>query len=383
MSRVRIPLLILALLAMASACIKPYAPEIQSRDLNKYVVTGQVTAGDSTQTVNVSRTSSISDPKYIPVSGCTIIIFDDKGNEFPLTEKGNGDYFTVINPDFLIPGVSFRIEVTIPSGDLIRSEFDKLSDCPAVDSIYYIRKDIPGNKPGQFTRGIQFYTDLNTTASYSRYYRWETTETWEYHTDYPLEWYYDGTTHQVVPPDYSRNVCWSTYKIPDIFTLSTADQDENKYNMLPLHYVNNRTSRLMYGYSLLIKQYSLSEAAYVYWDQLRINGSQEGGLYTTQPLPIQGNMYNVTNPSEGVLGYFGATSMKSKRIFIQNVPGLVLDFSTGCSLERPPWGPVPPDEYPIYLVKDSNGQTIYHITEDCINCLLYGGTTVKPSFWPY
>lgn len=370
------------MLLVVSSCIKSFVPEIRSADKQKYVVVGQVLMGSGLQTVSVSMTSHIDDPQYLPVTGCSVKILDDKGNIFSLNEMNIGNYLTWIDPVFLTPGASFKVEVVTPLGEKINSDYDLLTECPEVDSIYFARKDIPGNNPGQITRGIQFYIELNGTASDSRNYRWEAIETWEYHADYPLEWYFDGTTHHVSPPDYSRNVCWSTTLVQNIFTLSTDNLVVNKYNMFPLHYVSNRTSRLMYGYSLLINQYALSKEAYIYWDQLRLNSSQEGGLYTKQPLPIHGNMHNLTHPEEDVLGYFGATSMKSKRIFIRNVPGLLLDFSTGCSLYRPPFGPESPDEYPIYLVKDGNGNTIYHISEECVNCLLLGGTNVKPDFWP-
>lgn len=384
MRRIYIFLSILISVVFASSCIKPFDPNIRSADVNKYVVSGQVTAGDELQTVNVSRTSSISNPEYFPVTGCLVKILDDEGNEFPATETGNGDYSSRIDPGFLVPGVSFKVEITTPAGDQINSDFDLLTKSPPMDSLYYIRKDIAGNNPGQYTRGIQFYINLNAGETDSRYYRWEELETWEYHADYPLEWYYDGTVHHVSPPDYSRKVCWSTTKVPDIFTLATDNLAENKYSALPLHFVSNRTSRLMYGYSLLIKQFAMSEAAYLYWDKLRINSSQEGGLYTSQPLPISGNMHNLTNPGQDVLGFFGAASVITKRIFINNIPGLPMEFSTFCSLGEPErtlqvFGP---DDYPVFLYGDVGRYTTIHLANECVNCLSLGGTNVKPGFWP-
>ena len=372
--------LLLLMLPMVSSCIKTFTPDIRSKDVNKYVITGQITDGDGSQTINISRTAPIAIPQYIPVTKCMVRILDDKGHEFLLSEAGNGDYNTIIDPAYLIPGNSFKLEVITPNGDEINSDFDQMMGCPEVDSVYFIRKDIEGNNPGQFTRGIQLYIDLNGSATNSRNYRWDVVETWEYHTDYPLEWYYDGTFHQVTPPDYSRNVCWSTKKVPAIYTLTTENLTENKYRMLPLHYVSNRTSRLMYGYSVLIRQYALSQAAYIYWDQMRVNSSQEGGLYTTQPLPVKGNLHNLTHPEEEVLGFFGATSLRAKRIFIRKVEGLTLDFSTYCKPSMPQVWIFTPSEYPIYFINSMYGRQV--ITEECVNCLMLGGINEKPDFWP-
>ena len=384
MLRTKTILLLFLILIMLSSCIKSFNPGIRSKDVNKLVITGQVTDGEGSQTINISWTSPIDDPHYIPITGCSAKILDDKGNKFTMSDAGNGDYNTWIDPVYLISGNSFMLEVITPSGDTIRSGFDQLSDCPEVDSVYFLRKDIEGSNPGQVTRGIRFYIDMNGEATDSHYYRWDLVETWEYHSAYPLEWYYDGTVHHIFPPDYSRNICWTSKKVPDIITLSTDLLAENKYKMLPLHYVSNRTPRLMYGYSLLIKQYALSAAAYIYWDQMSINSSQQGGLYTSQPLPIKGNMHNLTHPEFEVLGFFGATSMKTKRIFVQNVEGLTLDFTTFCSIPPPNrrgFQEYSPSDYPVYLYKFEPGKVV-ELSEDCVNCIKMGGTTEKPDFWP-
>lgn len=384
MHRNKLKLFFLMPVILAVSCIKIYDPVISSADEKKYVVSGQITDLDSLQVVNVSVTSEISDPGYIPVTGCTVKILDDRGNVFDLADRENGDYAVWIDPVYILPGISYKVEVTMPDGEQISSDYDTLSECPPVDSVYFIRKDLEGSEPGVYTLGIQFYIDLNAQQYSSRYYRWEAYETWEYHADYPLEWYYDGTIHHVSPPDYSRKVCWITKKVPSIFTLTTNNLAENRYRLLPLHYVNNRSSRLMYGYSLLIKQYSVSEKAYIYWDQLRINSVQTGGLYEKQPLAISGNMHNLTHPDQKVLGFFGAASINAKRIFVQNVPDLPLDFSTICNptVMRKGLAEVTPRDYPAYLMGDEHGYRLIWLNEECVNCLRLGGTNIKPGFWP-
>jgi hypothetical protein len=381
----KIILLVVLLGLIVSSCIKPYDPKITGSDAKKYVVSGGIDDSDSNQIVNITMTSSISDPKYLPVAGCIVVIISDKGIEFPLTDIGDGDYSTVIDRGFMTPGASFMVDILSPSGERIISGYDTLTPCPKVDSIYYIREDIEGAEPGEFTLGIQFYVDFYGAMTDSRFYRLEVTETFEHHAVYPLEWYYDGEVHHVVPPDYSRFVCWTTNKIQKFFPFSTINLTENQFNKLPLQYVNNRSSRLMYGYSMLVKQYSLSDQAFIYFDQLSINNSQEGGLYETQPLAIRGNMMNLTNPENEVLGYFSVSSTNEKRIFVSNVPDLPLDFPTYCDLRviRYPFKEFRPKDYPVFLLGDAGTWYPIQLNEECINCLKLGGTTVKPDFWPY
>ncbi len=388
MRRIDTILFLIIVTVGASSCVKFYDPEIHAQDANKYVVNGQITDEDGHQKVNVSMTSSISDPKYIPVTGCTVTINDHHGNNFLMSDAGKGDYLTTIDSSFLISGDSFKVQVMTPSGDILESDYDNFPHGPEMDSVYFLREDQDGNIPNRpelTLKGIQFYIDLKGTDTDSRFYRWEEIETWEYHSDYPLEWYYDGEVHHVSPPDYSRKVCWSTRKIPNVFTLSTDNLAENKYLNFPLHFVTNQSSRLAYGYSLLIKQFALSEAGYNYWDQLRINSDQPGGLYEKQPLSIKGNMHNLTHPENEVLGFFGAASVKARRIFVQNVPDLTIEFETYCNFFPLRIGlkEITPSEYPAYLFGNEEGYSLTVMSPECVNCLLLGGTNVKPIFWPF
>ena len=372
-------------LLMHLSCIRPFDPEILAEDERKYVVSGDVILGDEIQRVNISITSPIEAPEYIPVEGCEVTISDNQGNTFSMEDKGNGDYETVMAPEYLVPGHAYRLEVLTPAGDRIMSAYDTLKTGPEVDTVYYFREDLETNNPDVYTLGIQFYVDLHAQEGQSHFYRWEPVETWEYHADYPKEWYYDGEVHHIFPPDSSRMVCWSTQSLPNIYTLTTDHLVENQYERIPLHYVNNLTSRLAYGYSLLIRQYALSEAAYVYWDQLRINSDREGGLYEKQPLAIRGNMQCVNKPEQDVLGFFSAASVSEKRIFVDPIPDLPLYFTTYCDYVdlRTGLHEIPPAWYPAYLYGNEFGYSYRVIFIECVDCTILGGVHIKPAFWPH
>src|SRR5258705_13251108 len=96
---------------MFASCIRDYEPDILAKDETKYVVSGVVANGDSVQTVNVSTSSSINAPKYIPVTGCDVKLFDDHAHIFQLEDVGNGKYSGEIDPIFLQPGALFKVVV--------------------------------------------------------------------------------------------------------------------------------------------------------------------------------------------------------------------------------------------------------------------------------
>ena len=221
---------------------------------------------------------------------------------------------------------------------------------------------------------------MHGTEESSRYFKYELTETWEYHVDFPIVWYYNGSMHYEDPPDYSKMICWRTMDIGDIFISSTDNLSANEYKKAPLSFVDNRTQRLKYLYSLLITQYSLSKEAYTYWKELQINTNQDGGLYANQPINIIGNLYNVDNPKHKVLGYFSASAITNKRKFIKDVKGLEIE-ARGCDTIGLRMGikDITPLDYTAYLTNESASGLL---TEPCVDCTRMGGTTVKPDFWP-
>jgi len=366
-------------------CVKPFDPQIKSNEENKFVVSGLVTDQEGWQEVEVSLSSPIESPEYIPVSGCMAVIRDNLGHDFPLDEYKPGHYRVWMSQEYLTPGTSYRLEVLTRDGEELESGFDMMYKGPPLDSVYYLLEDAPTPNPDLFYRGMQFYVDLNAEGDYSQNYKWDILETWEYRAAHPVTYYYDGTHHQVIPPDSTNQVCWITGLAKNVFTLSTKSLAQNIYTKYPLQFVDgHHSSRLGILYSFLVRQLALSEGAFNYWEQLRINSNTEGGLYEKQPLAIQGNIVNVTNPEKVVLGYFYAASESSRRYFYNDVEGIVLDFTNYCyesGLGRFGWKEFFKWEYPVYYYYNDFG-IVRILNRECIDCRLLGGTTEKPDFWP-
>ncbi len=375
------------ILLTTGSCLKLYEPQIDSIDNSKYVVSGQLTNQEGYQYISVSKTSSFDEPFQKPVSGCNINIIDDKSNTFICEETSKGEYRVWMAEDDLCIGTSYMIEIYTPEGNRIISSYEKMYPTGEIDTIYYEREDIPApiSTPYDFIKGVRFYLDMHGTDESSRFYKYGLTETWEYHVDYPITWYYNGTMHHVDPPDYSKMVCWRTVNIGDIFVLSTDNLSTNEYKKASLSFVNNRSQRLKYVYSLLITQYSLSEEAYTYWKKLQTNVNQDGGLYSSQPISITGNMYNPDNANQKVLGYFSASAISKKRVFIRDVENLEIK-ALECDMIALLKGlkDLTPQDYPAYFLGDQNRPfTGMLLTKPCVNCLQMEGTNVKPDFWPY
>ena len=150
-----------------------------------------------------------------------------------------------------------------------------------------------------------------------------------------------------------------------------------------MHFVDTRSQRLSYLYSLLVNQYSISATTFDYWDKMKINLEQKDGLYTKQPISVIGNLTNITHPEKVVLGNFAVAGVSRKRIFVSDVQGIDANFEPckSSSLRFGLWD-VSPLDYPAYL--DGNDQTYFNaqLSPGCVDCTRNGGTTIKPTFWP-
>ena len=383
---------------MTASCIERYYPEGQTDISSRIVVEALINDQDSIQQVRLSKTSQLLNPNILPLTGCMVTISDIKKNEFRFQESSGqpGIYEGIIDESVLQAGNKFRLHFSTLSGEEYESGYEELLPCPLVDSVYYELKSVPTTDPDVDLDGLQFYIDFKAPENYGRYFRWQIDETWEYHSTFKIRFYwaakpddpYVGQIYREKVLNDSLFCCYKTQPVDDIFILSTIHFVENSYPKYNLHFVDDHTQKLMHKYSLLIKQYSISEKEYYYWAGLQKNNQESGGLFDRQPELVKSNVINTRNSGEVVLGYFGVSSMKTKRIIISDIQGL--------SFRDVPWckarilnfiylSGTTPKEWPIYLVwmwdpvKDEGAYGI--APKECFDCTLLGGTTEKPSYW--
>lgn len=375
-------LIVLVLSFVWQSCVKQIEPDIETIDADKIIVSGILLDGGGFQSLSISRTSTLNNPEPIPLKGCQVILIRSDNNEKQYFEYEPGKYKTYISINFLDKSKLYKIHVKTPDGSIIESSYEGFSSCPDVDNVYYEFEQKPGGYRENDYFGYQFFVDLKASETDSKYYLYQLIETYEHHSPYPKEYWWDGVLHREIPPDYSKMYCWVTRDIMDIFPLSTKNLSTNKYNRFKLNYATNRTQKLQHTYSLLISQMSLSEDAYEYWNQMRLNLKQIGGMYNSQPIAVKGNLKTLANDEKEVLGYFGVSSLKQKRIFVPPSPFTIIDNS--CTMQQLRFGyrEILWDEYPAYIYSRNGVPTNIQMDKACVDCTKMGGVTIKPSYWP-
>lgn len=370
----------LFILAGITACIDEYWPDDITRYENLLVVDGYISSEPGPYTIKLSISSSINDPRYLPLSGAEVRISDDEGSSELLTETESGTYMTAEDGMQAKAGKKYKLSIIRPDERVYESDFQMLRQPLAIDSLYAKLEFHPSEEHVYDLAGYQFYITTETAPYDSSYFFWDLIETYQYNSDFTIEYLYDGGYTRFPNPD-SLYTCWRTGNIEEMFLYSTENLSPPQIKNYPINFVSTQTKRLSIRYSLLARQLSISKEAFDYWNNIKEIIDNQGSLYNSQPFQIRGNIKNINDENEPVLGFFMVAGVDSKRIFADRPDGV--DFHYGeCYADTDPryLEAIPPGLWPVYVTTVESGAYAYG-AETCFDCRLVGGSLDKPDFW--
>ncbi len=235
--------------------------------------------------------------------------------------------------------------------------------------------------------GICFYLDFTYDDEAYEYIRWELTETYEFHNpDMEAYVYLNRWTYRPLEGEDNPRVCYITHDLPAGHSLATNYLDFGSYNQA-FDFVPNdwNEQKLIYKYSLRVRQYSLGPEGYKYWNEIGTHRQGQGSLFDRQPALIKSNIYNIADESEKVLGFFTMSGVQEARAFAEEIPGLDNTPNPYYCLpvDKGP-GSGSPTYYPSYFARATyDGATVYAVVnKHCVDCREYkGSSAIKPDFW--
>ncbi len=367
---------------VCTSCVEVYFPDIEKYE-NVLVVEGMITDESGPYIIKLSVSSQISKSEYTPYPYAEVIIFDDVGNSETLTENNPGEYSTATDGIQGVVGRKYKIQIKTPDNKIYSSDFEKLIAAVEIDSVYAnieYRQSL--NLPYDLV-GLQFYVDTKLATTDTNYYMWRLESTYEFNSSFLISHIYDG----VLKPNYNCDTlytCWKTDVLGDIIVSNTVNLSEPKITGFPLNYVSTEDRDLSIRYSLLVKQFTITEKVYDFWHRIEDLNSGQGALFSSLPYQIRGNIHCETDEEEPVLGYFMAAGISEKRIFVDR-PELVFHYWQ-CYLTRADYEAfgyirwTGPEIWPLYVTTSISGRkALPH--QDCIDCTRKGGTVSMPEFW--
>lgn len=362
------------------SCVDKYWAEVDRYD-HVLVVDGMMTNNNESIEVRLSYSSPINTGDFIPATEARMYILINDIEEITLDETEPGIYRV---RDSLFVGkfnYTYQLFIDLPDGKHYSSDTSILRESSPIDSIYAVReKNIAayGAKP---VRGIQFYLDNHSTTCDTCYYFWKSSQTYKFKATFNLDYLWVGEYVPFPNPD-SLRTCYHTTQIGDLFLLSTQYFDEPIIEGYALNFVSTETKTLSIRYSLGVSQLSLSKKAFNFFSAIKQQNIEQGNLYSKQPIQIKGNVKNIEDPDEPVLGYFVVAGETKKRIFLDrpNMPFYYVE----CERDRESMLYIEyfhPSYYPIYLTGEDINSAAMAPTNNCFDCRLDGGSLTPPDFW--
>lgn len=365
-------LLFLLLLLFTESCIEPFTPPEITGARQYLVVDGFLnTSPNQESQFRLTRTQTIAETgQPMPESRARLFVEGDAGSRFTLSETANGLY--ILPPIAAKDNEKYRIHILTQDGNEYYSSYEPIIRTPAIDSLTYeVRED---------RSGVQININTHDPRNATRFYRWNFEETWQYYSDMysPVE-YINGA---VVGRLQDISTCWSFAKSSRIVLGTSVKLSQDIIKDQPITYVAAATGKLKVKYSVLVRQYGLSQEEYEYWTTLAKTTEGTGTLFDPQPSQVRGNIMCVSDPSALVFGYFSASTQQEERLFVAESLGR---YATSCApVDTLSLGELAEsfDKISEEYIPTGSTQTLYVMAfESCVDCRLRGGTTVRPPFW--
>jgi len=364
---------------VAGGCLESYQPPSSNQDVGFLVVDGFLNTSKNSATVKLSRTIGLSIGKSLPEELNAIVsIESDGGDTFTLTEGEHGNY--VSDHVIAVEGNKYRLHITAKDGKEYFSKYISLKSSPSFDNVIWKAKP----------EGVTIYVNAHDDTNQTHYYKWIYEETWEYTSTYLSFWKMENGVPTYRKPEDYVYTCWKTAREDQILITSTLRLNSDVVSDFPIAMIPAGSQKLSHRYSILAEQRALDEEAYNYWQLLEKTTENLGGLFDPLPSQVTGNIYNESDLTEPVLGYFSGGNVDEKRIFIafSELPNDLKFYiapQLNCVMDVLAAGTISSTIGSKVLI-DGSGQpmiTQYTVSSsECVDCRVMGGVTIKPDFWP-
>ena len=327
---------IIALAAViAAGCVYDYGVEGETKlDKSLVVIEGDIVAGGISE-VKVSTTSNIT---YFPSTWgdevstkgedlypikmpCQVWVESSKGEVWPgrdsfyvwiFDEMGSRRQFqrmyVVDTRDLPLDG-EYRLCVSYPDRGEYRSNFKKV--LKAQDIEYFDFSFAP------VTSSIDVVINSRGREGDTPYYRWKYEEWWENEPPLMPNVKYKGNIRELSRKEKdSLAKCFDRLVSPEIIIENTGKLSENvvRDNVITTLYKEQRRVNALY--SITVYQYPLDREGYDYYEAMRINSDELGGLFAPYPSEMTGNIMCETYPDELVVGYVNVCTVATERRFL-------------------------------------------------------------------
>ncbi len=356
-------------------CQKAINLQATTTNANILVVEGLINVADSTK-INLSRTVIIGNKTTAnPEQGATVTMETAQATVATLKEISKGTYASpILNLD---KTQKYRLRIISRISGTYLSDLVEVKVTPPIDSVgYTIKSD-----------GIQLYANTHDDSNNSRYYLYNFSETWKFNAKYSSSLIAQGTQLRDRTSAENITTCFTSTPSNKIVLSSTATLTQDVSYQAPVAFIESTSEKISIRYTTLLTQTALTKQAYLFWDNLRKSTEALGSIFDAQPSQLIGNIHNVANANEPVIGYISAGTTQSKRIFIDKrelPPTFKTEYPYGCVMNVGDYNALffsgsNNPFVPLYYKYDDPAGIAYS-NKQCSDCTVRG-TIKQPAFW--
>lgn len=316
-----------------AACVEVY--DVRFRFSADIVTVDGFVTDASAVSVFLRKARSVERNYYAePLRNCTAEIRTGSGGSIKLTEFSSGFYVSNANFKGTV-GETYQLRFTTSEGKTYESQIERLNAGPSITKAYHEFNrngflDRTGTRP--LYSSLDIYVDFVDPANQKNFYLWKWTNFEEQYVCASCEGgLLDSKTEQCIPQRNSRIIydyrcngnCWDIFYSTDVNIFSdvfTNGRNIVARNVGKIPFYDLGTPFSNRASLVDVQQYAISADAYEYYKLLRDQTQTTGSLTDTPPAPIIGNIRNVADPDEKVVGYFGAAGLSSIRLFVDKRP---------------------------------------------------------------
>lgn len=282
-------------------------------------------------TVNLRLSRSTGRDYYSqPLRDCVVEVKVGGGSVMTLKEFSSGVYVAPASFQGQV-GQTYQLHFKTPEGKVYESATERLSAAPPIAKLYHqFNQNGFLNQTGKQVTysALEVYADFNDPKDEQNYYLWRWMDFEEQGICATCEGgKLDSKTFLCVPERNSRitydyrcdNACWEIYYSNDVNVFSDIYTNGRTVTARQVAKIPFYSTGAGFGNQAAlveIQQYSISANAYEYYKLLSDQTQNTGNLTDTPPAAIIGNVRNVNDATEKVVGFFGATGVSKSRIFI-------------------------------------------------------------------
>lgn len=368
-------------------CTEPYFPKGVSSAPDILVVDAFLDATDRSVSVRLSKAVGLTEAigntslEEDPMNPIRVELEEENGNTIQLSQIGTGSYYAgSLNLDF---EKRYRLNIRLSNNKQYRSEFVEIQQVPKIEEVFFYAD----------TDRLRILVNTENVSGKTQYFRWFYDETFEYTSAYYSGFKVVDGEAITRPLDEQIFRCYRTDPSQRILIGSTSDLTSNAIQNFEVQSIDRTSVKIAIRYSIRVRQQSLSADAYTYWYNLKKTTEDLGGLFDPMPGEVRGNIYDVSDASELVVGYFSASTTEEERIMIDRTQLPVgytqlprfsncqLDTIDKVDVDRVGWGVLIVGGLYAQFSPELVGYTVS--SNSCVDCrILLGGTTDKPQFWP-